>query len=301
MEQFEAGEFLRHAFRAFLENSADMIWFKDARLRYRAASESCARAAGVESAAMLIGRRDGDIFPPALAERYEEADSRALEDGDAPERIEALTEDGNSRLCLCSRYRVLDDRGEVIGLCGMSRDLTAQVELAERNRALEKCAATDRLTGVLNRSAVLERISACLDCLGEGEGHALLFIDLDSFKGINDALGHAEGDRVLRETARRLKEVFRRGDVVGRVGGDEFLVLLRGADSPEDIINRAARVFEALPLVETPDGAMTRLSCSIGAALCEKGKSVETLYAEADQAMYRAKAKGKNKIEFWKP
>lgn len=291
----ESDEFLLHTLKAFLADSTDMVFVKDADLIYRGASQPYAHMAGLEDADLLLGRTDAQLFSPERARRSEDADRRALE-GDGEDRIELITEAGDRRrFCLTTRRGIRDASGTVIGLYCVSRDVTAQLEMAEKNRELTACAATDQLTGALNRRTAIERITDAID--GGREDHALLFIDLDGFKGVNDKLGHPCGDRVLRQTAERLRQAFRRDDIVGRVGGDEFIVLLRGVSCRRDVEVRAGLVPDILPLVEE-NGVRRRMTCSIGVSMCVPGKGFEQLYAEADKAMYTAKAKGRNRIEF---
>ena len=176
-------------------------------------------------------------------------------------------------------------------------DVDNEVRYKQR---LRKKAATDALTGLYNREAVLERITASLIQDTPEMLNALLFIDLDRFKQVNDQWGHQYGDKVLQETAERLRRLFRGDDIYGRIGGDEFLALLRRIPSRETAERRAQEIVETLPLHLTKGGKSVDVTCSVGVALCGNGDtSVERLYEQADKAMYRAKELGRNRFFFY--
>ena len=165
---------------------------------------------------------------------------------------------------------------------------------------LQKRATTDMLTGLRNRSSVLDSIAACLEANGGGEQHALLFIDLDGFKQINDRWGHSLGDKILVKTSNRLKKVFSGSDIVGRIGGDEFLVFLRYAPSRQSVEEQARAALEPLHYRQTECDADIHVTCSIGAAFCSGGDiTVDRLCERADKAMYQAKALGRNRLFFY--
>jgi len=128
---------------------------------------------------------------------------------------------------------------------------------------------------------------------------ALMFIDLDRFKQVNDTHGHQAGDVVLRESAQRLKSVVRQYDAVGRYGGEEFLVILPGCD-PAGAWSQAERIREVIQAEDFVfDGNRIRMTCSVGLACTEQssGSQAESLVSRADQALYRAKYSGRNRVE----
>jgi diguanylate cyclase (GGDEF)-like protein/PAS domain S-box-containing protein len=166
-------------------------------------------------------------------------------------------------------------------------DATAQVAAEER---LARQASIDPLTGLANRRRIEDRLTRSLDRLNRVEGAvAVLFCDLDLFKAVNDEYGHAGGDEVLREIGQRLLRVVRPGDLVGRIGGDEFAVILDGDARAEDV---ARRVVEAVSRPLAFRGGWVRVGVSVGiASASEPGRTAGELLAEADAAMYRAKAR----------
>jgi diguanylate cyclase (GGDEF)-like protein len=176
----------------------------------------------------------------------------------------------------------------------------AQEELDRRQEELAFMATHDALTGLPNRTLILDRLEQMLK-----RGHrsqtpvAALFIDLDSFKDINDTLGHRVGDRLLRAVASRLEGALREADTLGRLGGDEFVVVAEGtslAAGPELIAERMLKALEQ-PF-ELEDGAGSRMvvTASVGVAVGERKKTAEELLREADIAMYRAKWEGRNRF-----
>ncbi|MFG6467730.1 putative bifunctional diguanylate cyclase/phosphodiesterase [Roseateles sp. BYS87W] len=168
---------------------------------------------------------------------------------------------------------------------------------------IQHLAHHDGLTGLLNRTAFMERMAQQMQrAERRGEMLALLFIDLDNFKRVNDSLGHLEGDQVLVTVSERLVGALRSSDLVGRFGGDEFVVLLSDLESRDDIVV----VLEALlSVVEVPvkaDGRALSVTPSIGVAVYpDDGRHPNELIQHADTAMYRAKARGRATYQFFEP
>ncbi len=160
--------------------------------------------------------------------------------------------------------------------------------------ALQRAANVDALTGVFNRAALEDYVR---EYLARGETSGVMFlIDLDHFKLVNDSLGHPEGDRVLKETADMLRAVFRHGDVIGRIGGDEFCVFAPQMTQSDVIVQRAKELNEqGLRIHMGKNGEQVQTSLSIGmASILDCGSDYEDLYASADIALYRAKQLGRN-------
>lgn len=167
-------------------------------------------------------------------------------------------------------------------------------------RELEKKAQFDALTNLLNKRAMLEESSAILHGSGKGGLHALFFLDLDDFKYVNDHFGHRFGDFLLQELGKRLDANTRSGDLVGRVGGDEFVVFVRGIPSVEILMGKAKLLLSTIS-EEFSDGTNTHvIHGSIGIAVYpEHGQTYEELYHHADIALYQSKRKGKNEATLY--
>ena len=171
-------------------------------------------------------------------------------------------------------------------------------ELLQRYESLAWKLQRDVLTGVYNREHAQGQVEAYFQ-RGDRCG-AVLMLDIDDFKGINDNLGHLQGDAVLRDFARLLERGFGREDMVARMGGDEFLVLLPGASRREGVAAQAEQVIQDfgryLSGLDLPAGQ----SCSVGGAMApEDGQDFMTLYGKADRALYAAKAGGKARFRFY--
>ena len=172
-------------------------------------------------------------------------------------------------------------------------------ELEHGRDRLHHEATHDALTGLCNRTLFAEETAAAIR-LADHEALAVLFIDLDDFKTVNDSMGHEAGDELLREAARRLETCARPGDVVARLGGDEFAVLLRSAKDRNDVVSVARRILDALDEPIDLSTRAVRIGCSIGIAVdLDDDLAVETLLRNADVAMYLSKARGKGRYEFF--
>ncbi len=198
---------------------------------------------------------------------------------------------------------VCDPSGHITHYVGTQGDITAQ-KLAQDE--IEKLAYFDPLTGLANRRLLFERLRHCLP-LHERAGQvaALLFLDLDNFKDLNDVRGHVAGDRLLLLVGERISACTRTGDTVARIGGDEFVILLEniGSDQSEAVHHAATAGWKIIAAMREPfdiGGIDHHATCSVGAALSTDG-TVETLMKRGDMAMYRAKHEGKNTLRFFDP
>ncbi len=242
----------------------------------------------------IVGRSVYEVSPRELADVYRAAD-QALFRQRGSQTYEAVVEDAQGERRDVVFYKATFDKadGSLGGLLGVILDITERKRL---ERTVWEQAHHDALTGLPNMRWLREQLAAAVDSARRREdpGLALLFIDLDRFKEVNDTLGHAAGDELLVEAAGRLRGALRAADLVGRQGGDEFLVLLDQVRTPEQAEAVAATVVGVLSRPFVLQGREIRLSASVGIALCpQDGQDVETLIRFADQAMYAAKAAGR--------
>ena len=196
-----------------------------------------------------------------------------------------------------------DDRRVTLGAVLIARDVRAR-KRAENQIAYQAC--HDALTGLPNRTLFHDRLTQALARArrqGGGLGHlAVLFLDLDQFKVVNDTLGHAAGDRLLIEIASRLRRTVRESDTVARLGGDEFTFLLPGIQSGEDAARAAQKILDAVSRPLEIDGHRLYVTTSIGISLYPAdGEETEALLSGADIAMYRAKDLGRNGFQLSSP
>jgi diguanylate cyclase (GGDEF)-like protein/PAS domain S-box-containing protein len=196
-----------------------------------------------------------------------------------------------------------DEAGRPFGLIATLKDVTAETEAREDLRAAQDrlwhMANHDQLTGLPNRSLLMDRLDQALARhRRDHHGVAILYSDLDGFKAINDEHGHATGDLVLVEIARRLSAAVRNTDTVCRFGGDEYLVLLEGFSDADEVVTIAARIVEdvAQPLASVGNASV---GITVGAAIARDDQGPGALLAQADNAMYRAKALGKGRYELY--
>jgi diguanylate cyclase (GGDEF)-like protein/PAS domain S-box-containing protein len=209
--------------------------------------------------------------------------------------------DGTFRWMLSRGVAVRRADGRAYRMAGSQTDITARKMAEER---LMHEAVHDVLTGLPNRALFMDLLARALARSKRRKGYrfAVLFLDLDRFKVINDSLGHVLGDRLLVEIAGRLARCLRPEDTVARLGGDEFTVLLEDIDDPSDATRVAERIHQELKAPFILDGQEVYTSASIGIALSATGYSEpEHILRDADTAMYRAKAKGKARHEVFDP
>ena len=197
------------------------------------------------------------------------------------------------------RRRALSRVDEATGALRLDIERRKRVEarLRLRENELRHLAMHDPLTGLVNRTLLNERLEHAIATHNRtASSLAVLFIDLDGFKGINDALGHGAGDAVLIETAARLRQCARDSDTVARLGGDEFAILAELLAAPDDIEIIADRVVRAMQIPFSIDGRLAAISCSVGVAVHRQGgEHADDLLRSADTAMYAAKAAGKDR------
>jgi len=192
-----------------------------------------------------------------------------------------------------------DRNGQVAGSVLVFRDVTMARALAARVAHL---AEHDSLTGLPNRLLFDDRLDQAIAMAHRKSGLlAILFLDLDGFKHVNDSLGHSAGDKLLQSVAKRLLHAVRSPDTVSRQGGDEFIVLLQDVKHPEDVAVAARRILKDLNEVHSIEGHELHISASIGMSIFpDDGRDTETLIKNADTAMYQAKGQGRHSFKFFK-
>ena len=436
LEEKDNARVLLTAFQTMLDNTTDMVFIKDADLTYLAATMPFVKMVGKQTVEDVIGRTDMEIFEDHdLAKRYVHDDRKMFAAGeDLLGFVEPLPEEnGLARYGITSKYILTDRRGEIIGLMGVTRDVTKEIlarqrhqqeleylfELPEdtygaifidihdwrivgerrqpvdelsiplydtmevfrdstlryvptgcaahefyqafsraslqaiydsgkRSLTLEyprimvdgtlrwvktditfladptsghlcamvlvrdinsqkqaeqqilQAAETDEMTGLLNRSATMKQIDQFLREEGSAGSHALLIIDVDNFKEVNDTFGHQAGDRFLTRLAQTIRSCFRSTDIVGRIGGDEFFVLMKDSASRTAVEEKIAALLREMQTVcDAHTKGVMSVSGSVGVCRYNGGDStLEQLYEQADQALYQAKRQGKNRVVF---
>jgi diguanylate cyclase (GGDEF)-like protein/PAS domain S-box-containing protein len=255
----------------------------------------------------LLGKNDYDLFSREQADLFTAHDRLALSSPavlDIPEETVA-TRGGAQRILHTQKLALHNSNGEAEYLLGISEDISERKKAEERIREL---AFFDQLTGLPNRTLLQDRLKQAMSSGNRnGSFGAVLLIDLDNFKTLNDTLGHDIGDMLLKQVAQRLTLIMRECDTVARLGGDEFVVVLAGLDTRA---REAANAVEAITLKilaslkqPYPLGNMShQTTASIGVTLFQGDHaSIDDLIKQADLAMYESKAGGRNALRFFDP
>jgi len=219
--------------------------------------------------------------------------------GKLPLNCMLINRDGHEMFIEDSVAPIHDREEKVTGAVIVFRDVSAARAQSER---IAHLAEHDSLTGLPNRLLFNDRVGQAISLARRHGGRvAVLFLDLDGFKHINDSLGHAAGDEFLKSVARRLLNSVRTPDTVSRQGGDEFVLLLQDVQGPEDAAATARRVLQAVAEVHLADHSALHVTASIGVSLYpDDGLDVETLIKNADIAMYQAKKNGRQSYQFFR-
>jgi len=280
-----------------VRRSSDMIAICDAGGVIRYASPSSEQLLGV-APGELAGRRLDDVLGPEAShvrEVFEEVVGAAHSEQTAKFSIpQADGEKRSYKMVIANLCHVDSIRGVTLNI----RDISDATRLHDQLRTL---AFHDSLTLLANRSLFTDRVHQAIRRVADGLTPAVLFIDLDNFKTVNDSLGHSAGDQLLRSFAHRLAQSTRAGDTVARLGGDEFAVLVDHAPDIEAAMAVARQVLDTCRQPFDIDGRPLRVGCSVGVALADRASNVERLLRNADAAMYSAKAHGKGHAETFVP
>jgi len=284
--------------RALLDSLPDPAWLTDRHQRMIAVNEAYARACGRAPEA-VVGHTVAEIWPAETARALADQDAATLA-SQRQQRREARQEvaGGAARCFEYISTPVLDEGGELVGVAGVARDITQIRADEERIRHL---AEHDILTDLPNRALLGEHMATALaETVGVQAEIALLFLDLDHFKDINDTLGHEIGDQLLLQVAQRLRANVDARDTVSRQGGDEFAILLRGYSSLSRVAAIAQRLIDALAPPFHIQGHELQIGASIGISTYPSdGADIGALLKNADAAMYQAKAAGGNAYQFF--
>tara|TARA_A100001015_G_scaffold221457_2_gene249216 strand:- start:496 stop:2343 length:1848 start_codon:yes stop_codon:yes gene_type:complete len=271
----------------------EMVFYKDRRGVYRLCNGPGSRFLG-RPADEIKGQRDTDFFDVQSAERMRQRDVEAIERRSAIRSEEWLPgPDGEQVLLEINRQPLFSDTQECVGVLLTCRDIT---ESRQKQKELEHQARHDILTGLANRALLHEKLTFALQMAKRNdESLAVIFIDLDRFREVNDALGHTVGDLLLRDVAHRLSSNLRDSDICARLSGDEFVVVLTQADKAY-VESKCTQLLEALARAYQLQGHLLSINASAGIALTpEHGDNSDILLVHADAALHHAKALGRNR------
>lgn len=282
------------------------IFIKDPQRRYQYVNRKVADLFG-QPVKDILGKTDEDFFDAPSLALLEKNDRPVIEEGRTVSSEETLRMRGGteSRTFLAVKLPLREPDGRIYALCGIATDLT---DYRQIQADIHQLAFYDPLTGLPNRRLILDRLRQVLSAFARNQiDGALLFIDLDNFKTLNDTLGHDMGDLLLQQMAQRLSAQVREQDMLARLGGDEFVVMLTELhQSPQEAARRAEQVATKLLRVlgQAYDLQGRNYGCtvSVGVALfSDASGQVEDILKRADMAMYEAKAQGRNTVRFFNP
>lgn len=286
--------------RALLDSLPDPAWLSDRERRLIAVNDAYAALAG-KPAENILGQTVEQVWPAEAARPLAELDSAALtQQCQQKHQDSQQLATGEHRHFEYVATPVFDEAGELAGVAGVARDITQLHDDQERIRHL---AEHDLLTDLPNRALLATHMASALaETLGPQAQIALLFLDLDNFKNVNDTLGHEIGDRLLLQVAQRLTACLDDRDTISRQGGDEFAILIRGYGSPARLAVIAQRLNDALVQPFSVDSHELRVGASIGISTYpQDGQDIGSLLKNADTAMYQAKGAGGNTYRFFTP
>jgi diguanylate cyclase (GGDEF)-like protein/PAS domain S-box-containing protein len=290
---------------AFLHQIIDhipsQITVKDARDRRYLLVNRVAEAQFGLSRAAIVGETALDLFPRAAADKIAADDDKALQSADGLFLDEHPWESPGlgHRFVTSKRIGIQDEAGEGRYIINVVDDVT---ERRAANEKIAHLAHYDALTDLPNRVLFREQIERELQKTSRGEQFALLYIDIDEFKGINDSLGHHVGDELLKTVAARIRSCIGDTDLIARLGGDEFAVIQTAVGNISDVVEFVTRIHDAIRQPYQCLGHQLSTDASIGIALApQDGTDLDQLIKNADLAMYAAKADGRRTHRFFEP
>lgn len=290
--------------RTLIDTIPDMIWLKDVDGVYLDCNPAFERLWN-KPRAQIVGKTDLDFVPADVAALFRELDRAAMATDAAVvyEDWRTLAVDGSRGVYESIKKAMRDPQGRIIGVMGISRDISQR---KRDQQEIHRLAFHDALTGLPNRRLLDDRLQrAMLTSVRSGQFGAVLFMDIDNFKSLNDKLGHDMGDLLLKAVGRRLLAHVRVQDTVARLGGDEFVVVLAElSTSEESATAQAQAVAEKILAALNEPYILATHEChstpSIGLVLFKGTEvTVEDILKQADRAMYKAKGAGRNTLRFY--
>ncbi len=286
-------------FAALIRNTADVIAIVDSGGTFQYLTATAERIFG-QPAPALLGRKLAELVAFDDRARLRDFLARDLAPEGAASHLEVRVPRGDEKQRIVEIHGSNMSHEPAIG--GFLLNLRDSTDRKGMEEQLKRLALHDPLTLLGNRSLFRDRLEHALAVSKRnGRGVAVLFVDLDNFKRINDSFGHATGDRVLHRSAQRLVQATRNGDTVARFGGDEFAVLLENLTGRDQVIEIAGRVVDALQGPLDMTGHDLRVGASVGVAFAGPDDGVEELLRDADVAMYASKARGKACYTVYEP
>jgi diguanylate cyclase (GGDEF)-like protein/PAS domain S-box-containing protein len=286
-------------YRTILESIQEGYFEIDLAGEYTFVNDSMCRIHGY-SKEELMGMNNRQHTDKENAKKVFQTFNKVYNTGEPAEGFnwQIIRKDGTKRYIETSVSLKKDSSGKPTGFRGIIRDVTERKRAEER---IEYLATHDALTGLPNRSMFSQLLNHAIQSAQRHKRQlAVFFIDLDRFKIINDTMGHEAGDQLLQEIAKRFKQSLRAVDLVGRLGGDEFIILIEDVDELSQVGTQAHKILSSAIKPMVILGKECRITASIGISVYPRdGEDEQTLMKNADMAMYFAKEKGKNNYQFY--
>ncbi len=297
-EQYTREELARYVFDALMKTDTDSIYLKDRFGRLTLINRTVVKELDAEDENEIIGKTDHELFGESFGCRTAEEETRIFETGQPQKDLVEVRLDDNfsNYWTYTTKIPLRDDNGEIFGLIGFTRNIS-QIKSTETR--LHTLATHDPLTNVYNRFGLEERLKEMLQ--QDGNRIAVLMLDVDNFKEINDRYYHKTGDEFLKWLSWLLKSTSRGNDVIARVGGDEFVIVLDNIREPEDAQKFCTKLFRNIN--QTMDDRYRELGVgvSIGISLFPSdAESVSVLLDLADVSMYHVKKNFKGRVAFFR-
>lgn len=288
-------------FRDVADASSDWIWETDAKGELQFLSSQFAISTGT-STNNVLHRPIGKLLRPIGGIKMIKKFQRDLK-GQRHFRdflCRYVDSKGPKRTLRVAGKPFFSSKGAFQGFRGTATDITAEIEAKHR---IHHLALHDALTDLPNRTNLRQRVTAAVERVGEGAGKAaVLCIDLDRFKEINDTLGHSAGDLLIKGCADRLRAAVRETDTIARIGGDEFAIIQTAVDQPKGARQLCNRLLKSITRPYHLDGHEVLVTASIGVAVANSGRATpERMLQKADIALYKAKEEGRNTYRFYEP
>jgi len=283
--------------RAIMNNSATIIFVKDVDSRYLLVNEAFEELFNIKEKDIL-GKTDFNLFPENIARHRREIELNIIRKKGSLESEEEFIIEGEKRTYLATKFPLLDKKGSCYATCNISTDITGR-KAAEQE--MSYIASHDELTGLPNRSLLWDRLDQAITHVERygGKG-AIVFIDLDNFKNINDTLGHDMGDKLLIHIAQQLRSQLKSTDTIARIGGDEFAIVMTDINDISQLTLIIQRILNSVAKPCIARGVHIESSASIGLSIFpDDGLKSNDLMKNADLAMYSAKASGRNAYRFF--
>lgn len=277
-------------FATLMDSTADSIYFKDRHCRMLRVNQKMANDLGYADPAELIGMTDVDLFGEEFGQKTMIDDLYIMETG---KPMIGMVENrslpsGELNWTSTTKYPMRDGQGEIVGIVGITREIN-DLKRAELN--LQYLATHDFLTDLPNRFLFLDRLEQCISRAVRNKANfAVLYVDLDGFKDVNDQYGHDIGDQLLRMVAMRMKKAVRESDTVARMSGDEFVIILDTVDDQDEALAIAHKIRLVVGKPYDLASQPPHVTASVGISMYPwHGRDPATMLKAADHAMYAAK------------